>query len=642
MRIPLPPRLRPKLRAPLFFTLILALPLLGIGCKEEFPLPMTAAQFSHYDSGPALMAYLGQRDASPAPCDLGSQGPHLTLITDDTFTALSSGLSDGAVPPKTWRRCVESLARGLKKPDAMKLMDMMGRTYRMLLRNKDLETDPARQRQLATLHEMFIERPAGLGAHRALMDEWVAQLESALAAGRLGPIATKYGEDLLATVELETGSWHGRPVTVATLDGLLAKKSEALLRRFGDRLPDEGMRKQALRRVIRLHIAASEFPEVRDNGATVEEIVMKLGRYPISPIRFPPVGGRLDGARVPIRGVLVRQDVAAQTATLFGYSGDRPGVSVLPELSLRGAVKFDLKGISHPVTLCGPPRDLDPTPCVDAAQVKLGNPMAWLDTDGAFHFTDQVAERDAVELCQGGANFLLPVELGGRTVLTLRWGLWFERPKQNLVFSGEGPGTNGPNLGVTVDNRDPARLVYTVSRHGRPFQAVVEMGDAEGFKVLSVGAQGFAGEGGSPGYDGQAGYDGQSASCPSTSGGSGSPGSNGTGGGPGGPGGPGGNGGDINVQLACAGRACDGVLRLLGETVQSEAGAGGFPGPGGRGGIGGSGGRGGSGTTCYGDNSSYSLPGGVDGPPGVDGYNGTDGPPGMPGRRGRVAFRVTR
>lgn len=619
-----------------------ALAFLAAGCKEEFPLPMTAAQFAHYNSGPALMAYLSQRDASPALCDLGTQGPHITLITDDTFQALGDGLYDGEVSPKLWRRCVEALVKSVKKPEAMKAMDMMGKTYRKLLRNKDLETDPARQKQLAALHEMFLERPAGLGAHRILMDDWVEQLDRALAAGRLGPIAAKYGEDLLATVELETGSWHGRPVTLATIDALHAKKNEKLLRRFGARLPDEGLRKQALRRVIRLHVAASEFPEVRDNGPAVEEIVMKLGRYPISPEQFPPQRGVLDGTKVPIRGVLVRQDVAKQTATLYGYSGDKPGVSVLPELSLRGAVRFDLKGISKPVTLCGPAKELDPTPCIDAEQVKLGNPMAFLDADGAFHFTEHVAERDAVVLTQGGAMFLLPVQIGGRTLLTLKWGLWFEKPKQDLVLSGESPGSNAPNLGVSVDNRDPNRLVYAVNVRGGPYQAVVEMADAEGFHVYSAGAQGYSGQAGQSGYDGQRGYDGQSASCPSSSATGGGPGGNGTDGGPGGPGGPGGNGGDVSVQLLCGGHACDGVLSLLAQTVQSRAGAGGFAGPGGRGGSGGYGGRGGSGTTCYSDGQSYSLSSAPDGPRGHDGYNGPDGPPGPPGRRGRVSYRVVR
>src|SRR5581483_12351084 len=111
-------------------------------------------------------------------------------------------------------------------------------------------------------------------------------------------------------------------------------------RRFGARLPDAGLRQQAQRRVIRLHIAASPLPEVRDNARAVEDTVLAQGRYPVSSAEHPPVRATLDPQRVPLRGVLVRQEVMRQTVTLLGYSGDRPGVSVLPEVALRGALQI--------------------------------------------------------------------------------------------------------------------------------------------------------------------------------------------------------------------------------------------------------------------------------------------------------------
>src|SRR6185369_6953110 len=119
---------------------------------------------------------------------------------------------------------------------------------------------------------------------------------------------------------------------------------------------------------------------------TVEETVMKHGSNPIALAEHAPLSGRIDQARVPMRGVLVRQQVWAQTATLLGYSGDRPGVSVLPELKLRGALVVEAEGVSHPVTLCAPSKRLDPTPCISVHDVRLLNPAAYLDKGGAFHF----------------------------------------------------------------------------------------------------------------------------------------------------------------------------------------------------------------------------------------------------------------
>jgi len=47
------------------------------GCAPQFPSPMTAAQLVQYNSGPALVAYLAQSDASPTVCDLHALSPHV-------------------------------------------------------------------------------------------------------------------------------------------------------------------------------------------------------------------------------------------------------------------------------------------------------------------------------------------------------------------------------------------------------------------------------------------------------------------------------------------------------------------------------------------------------------------------------------
>ena len=69
--------------------------------------------------------------------------------------------------------------------------------------------------------------------------------------------------------------------------------------------------------------------------------------------------------------------------------------ALLPELSFRGALQIELSGIARPVTLCGPPQELDPTPCVPAMDLALQNPLAYMDRDGAFHFVEHGHAPDA-------------------------------------------------------------------------------------------------------------------------------------------------------------------------------------------------------------------------------------------------------
>src|SRR6185295_7205425 len=83
------------------------------GCAGHFPLPMTANELVHYDSGPALIAYLGQPDASPMVCDLRAQGPHIPAFTPEIRLALVDGLVGGALTPELWRRCVDLALAGM-------------------------------------------------------------------------------------------------------------------------------------------------------------------------------------------------------------------------------------------------------------------------------------------------------------------------------------------------------------------------------------------------------------------------------------------------------------------------------------------------------------------------------------------------
>ncbi|HEY3357086.1 MAG TPA: hypothetical protein VGQ83_27800, partial [Polyangia bacterium] len=529
--------------------LALLLALGSVGCAGQLPLPLTASQLEARPSGAALVAYLGQPDASPAVCDVRAHGPHVAALTPEQRTALVRSLGDGRVEAGVWRRCVELLLRHGPREDAAALMDAIGGSYRTLLKRAELEQSPALQQRLEAMQRLYLERRNGIDGHPAVLGELFADLRRALAARRLGPTATRFGQKLIAAVDLEQGRWAGRPVDVTVLDGLLAAHDEKTLLLFARRLPAPGLRDEARRRVIRLRIAASFFPEVRDHRAAVEEQVMQHGAYPIALADHPPARAWLDWAKVPIRGVLVRQQVWAQTATLLGFSGERPGVSLLPELALRGALMVEVAGMSRPVTLCGPARELDPTPCIASAEVKLEHPVAYLDRGGVFRFIDAVTMRDALALARTRDRFVLPVSVGGRRLVTVEWRLYYERPEP-LVFAGTGAGGDGPSLTVAVDHGDPARFVFTVADGGRRYLAVVERDDVAGFRVVSQGASGAAGADGMSGSSGASGG-------PCENGGSGGNGSNG------GDGGSGSNGGDVRVEVTCGERACDDAVAVL-------------------------------------------------------------------------------
>jgi hypothetical protein len=320
----------------------------------QFPLPMTAAQLAGYDSGPALVAYLGQPDAAPTVCDLRARGPHLSLFDDDKLRWLVRGLTDGLVAPELWRRCANTVLSSEIPDVAAALLDAVGRGYRALIRRSELETDPSLQARLVAAQRLYIERKNGIDGHARVDEPLVAELRRALDRHRLGPLATRMGDELIAAVDLEHGRWLDRPVDVAVIDQLFAAGDEPTLRRFIDRLPQAELRDAARRRVIRLHIAASPFIEVRQNAAPIEEQLVAHGNNPISLARHAPVRGFLDTAQVPWRGVVVRQQLPQQTATLLGFGADGPNVSVLPELKLRGALMLELGGVSRPVTLCAP------------------------------------------------------------------------------------------------------------------------------------------------------------------------------------------------------------------------------------------------------------------------------------------------
>lgn len=595
---------------------------LAMGCAEHFPLPMTAAQLDAYDSGAALVAYLGQAQASDAVCDVHGKGPHISGLDADGKAALVDSIVDGKVDPELWRHCATTLLRSLPQPDRALLVDAVGRGYRKLIRRSDFETSPAAQARMSAMQRFYVDRKHGLDGNPLVDDKLFAELRLAIGQHRLGEVATRFGQELLEAVDLEHGMWLGQPVTVAVLDSLSASHDEQALQRFSRRLSSAELRDEARRRVIRLHIAASPFAEVRANAATVESTLMAHGNNPLSLPVHPPRRAWFDPSHMPMRGVLVRQQTWQQTATLLGYRGDQPGVSVMPELALRGALLVEVDGISRPVTLCAPKQDLDPSPCVNATDVKVENPVAYLDHGGVFHFVEHLTMADALMLGQMHDKFVLPVSVGGQRLCSFEWRLYYERPADFVVVGGTGG--NGPALQITADHRDPLRYVFTVAFEGFRYLAVVEKPDIGSYAIESQGGQGAVGSSGSTGFSGSSG-----GTC--ENGGAGGPG------GPGGSGGPAGNGGDVHVRVLCTPATCPEAVEVLRHTMTSAGGSGG---PGGNGGDGGPGGYGGSSRSpvTHTDSDGNTItddPGcsaGSTGPSGPSGSNGPSGPNGQPGR----------
>jgi hypothetical protein len=508
----------------------------------------------------------------------------------------------------------------------------MGAAYRRLVKSEAAERDAGVAERLTVLKALYSLRPQGTDPDPELLREWGTELEKAVGERRLGPVGGKLSEDLLETFSVERGRWNGAPVTETTLDLLQNRHDEPLLRRLAARLPDPELRRQALRRIVRLHMLASPYPEVRLHAREVEALMMKQGRNPFSLEGHPPEGGDLQAARLSVDRVLVRQDPLSGTVKILGARG-----SVVPEASLRGALSLRVPGLSHPITLCGNTRDLDPTPCLDPTALRVGSHFVSVDPEGGLRFVENARLADLLPLVQA-PDLAIPFAAGGRDLATLHLGLWFEKP-------GDMPFQGGQPLVVDVDARVERRLVYQVSGHGFAYTVVVERPDVPAFHIVSHGIPGVPGRDGLPGLAGAPGRPGLPAACPAQVGGPGQRGFDGGIGGPGGPGGPGGRGGDITLRVACGGRDCSALLADLTRAVLSIGGPGGPGGHGGLGGRGGTGGAGGpaAGCTEKGEDGNWrvkTVEAGPRGPDGNEGLRGPEGPPGPPGPPGQVMVQV--
>jgi hypothetical protein len=613
---------------------------------------MTAQESVSQGTNEALVAYLGQADARPAICDAKSEGPHLGKFTSDFQDAIIEGFVKGKIAPALWARCVKRVISNLPADQAASFYDQLVREHRKLLRSSGIEEDPAMAERLVTLQRLYLDRRSDQNGHSEVVDPIFAELRQALAkadtqsavapdkgafASALhwfkgwepGSVARGMGRELLASADLENGRWQGHDANVALMDQLAATGNTMTLERLAWRLPNPALRSEASRRIIRIHIALSPFPEVREAAQPIEERLLTEGNNRVSLSQHPFVRAWFDPNRVPMRDVLVRQNVWRREAKLLGAAAERQTLSVLPELSFRGVLWVELKSISRPVSVCESRRSFDPSPCLDVSDIALDNPFTYLDRRATFHFHDGMSLASVVPLA-GAKDFSLPVHIAGTPATTLNWGLSFERP-EDLRFSGVREGSDGPDMDVQIERPHPSRLVFYVTASSDTYLAIVELRDLGQFRVASAGARGYAGADGASGRDG---YDG--SECQN--------GEDGSDGDDGGNGGPGGDGGDVHVRVFCGQYDCNVTLALVRGVVLSQGGSGG---PGGQGGSGGRGGAGGpdrlpststdaEGNTIETDSGCSAGWSGSSGSDGADGYDGANGNP------GRVTFDVVR
>jgi hypothetical protein len=594
------------------------LPLLGLAVAActRLPVPLTAADVPA-GGAPALVGYLSQPDANPAVCD--GVGPQHPLFGGDPAEALGEGLRDGRIPPRRWAACA---SRILDHGDW--LLGPITTDYARLATDPVLERSSLMQARLAAMHQVIVERPVG-GSAEAL-DELVATVRRA--HGRLGPVAAHFAGELVEAVELSGGRLGGRVVDRAVLDELQRAGFESRLRHCAYRLPDAGLRTEARRRIIRMHILGAPDPTLRGQAAAIEEMVLRRGYNPVSLSEHPPVDSRLDARALPVRQIVVRQDAESGTATLLGRVEGRGDLSILPALALRGAIQVTLRGLARPVTICSPPAILDPTPCLDPRALEFRDRLLTFDGD-SFRFAERLPARAAVDLARAGATIDLAVSAAGHRLASLNWPIVFQRPSA-LVVASQRAGERGPDLQVRVSHAPASRLVFAVAGPAGERFAVVDRRDLPFFSVISRGGPGRPGTEGWPGRDGLGGSTGVDASCPGSPGSNGGAGEDGTNGGDGRDGTDGGPGGAIQVEVSCRqDDRCGETLSLVRGSVRSQGGPGGSGGPGGRGGAGGPGGYGGLGASCTDPSGAILSVGG-----GSPGLSGTSGVPGYPGRSG--------
>ncbi|MDX2009494.1 MAG: hypothetical protein SFW67_04860 [Myxococcaceae bacterium] len=582
-----------------------ALALTLASCVPTFPASYGLANLQADSSkwpGDALLHFISRPGNSPSAC----LAQHLERTDDALIDPFVRGLERDAITPDVWARCSITLLPTLPPASRQRFFNRLAPLTRERLEASDTARVIAVQRVLSA-------RPRE-------PSEDLERLRRDVTALPIKGASTRRALDaLIRTLELDEGLLEGAPLTT---DRLATLDDERLLRETEVRAPTAELRTAARRRVVRLHLAASSMREVKDRAEAAEAAVMATGRWRQALASLPPA---VVQPPLTLRTALrASQDIDAQVARL-SIDGEPP------RIDLRPLVRFGV-GWSEPLPLCAPPDALDVTPCIDAAEVKLGTGFATLDADGTLVLLERLAMTDLVALTRAGFGLVVPLLLAGRQVQVLQVPLTILEPPSSW-FEGAAA-TRGPAVNVVVVPSTQGLLVEAVAEGGQRRRFVLPRG-ATAFEFGSRGGAGVMGRSGTPGFNGSTGSNGTSASCPGSPGGSGGRGGDGGPGGTGGPGGPGGDGGPVTVELVCGATCQD--EPFVRAVFKSRGGLGGPGGPGGAGGRGGSGGSGGMGTSCYSNGRTTSVSGGSAGASGSNGPPGATGPRGPPGVDGDVS-----
>lgn len=625
------------------------LPLLAVvaalvsACAPKFGYPYTR---SHLNAdrgehpGRALAHYLSQPEADPQACALRPAQAH--DFDRRAFEVVLSDARKRRIEPVTWGPCTSELLRTMKPGRAEQAMDVLVKEVGPLLQ----ETDTHATRMFEQLAIVYTRRKVGLNATPSAVERLKASLVKALARTDLPAERRAQASSLLQTVDIEAGRIDGQPISARTIEVISDTRT---LDRIQRRAPAHSHRELAKRQLVRLRVAASPFAQVRQNP---EAVVSRLMRHGVNSLGRAAVPGTTATFSPELRGhaILVRQHVRQARSELLSRRVHDGKLSIVPTMDLRAHMALRVPGYEHPVRLCADPNELDPSPCVQAEHIALGNPVASVDALGTVHFREDLTVTTAVQLLRANSAFALDVSWSESPVASLRLPIHYERPEP-LHFAGP-TGMRGPDI-VAEMYSVFGRVVVEVGETSSPglrFVAILEQGDSAAYRVSTIGGQGARGAAGMPGSMGASGTAGMRASCPYGSGGRGSNGHAGGRGGNGRPGGPGGDGGDAHVTLWCDGASCKSMGALASMVFQSLAGPGGAGGAGGQGGQGGAGGAGGSGASCtvterksvYRDGKTvyenvsrtkYASAGspGSRGPSGPSGSPGPRGPDGQPG-----------
>src|SRR6185436_12040952 len=106
------------------------------------------------------------------------------------------GLVGGALTPELWRRCVDMALAGMPVEQVRRLIDDVMLAYARMLKDSDLQGDPALAERVATMQRLYLERRPGFEGHTAILAPIFDELRAALAKDELAPVARSFAGDL--------------------------------------------------------------------------------------------------------------------------------------------------------------------------------------------------------------------------------------------------------------------------------------------------------------------------------------------------------------------------------------------------------------------------------------------------------------